>query len=156
GQRLFQGGNIVGPVGRAISMASWGMFGLTGFLLPFFPGLWAAHVLGRVNRADAWRFPALLAGMLRLVPIPIVPYPSPSGWTPRLVGWLGAALGAPLTAILGWLGAGLLLTFGLAAVCVATLGWNPLRSMVRGSRSALDSARRGAVAGAALIPRPGA
>src|SRR5690606_39511239 len=61
--------------------------------------------------------------------------------------------GAPLAAVFGCLGAGLLLTFALAAVCVATLGWNPLRSLVRGGRSALGGARRGVVAGASLLPQ---
>ena len=156
GRRLFQTGNIVGPVGAGVSRIAWGAFGFTGFLLPVFPGIWAAHVLGRIGRTEAWRVTGLAGGILLLVPTTIFAFTAPSGRAPELVGWLGAAVGAPLTAIFGWLGAGLLLTFGLAAVCVVTLGWNPLRSMARGGRTALDTARRGVVAGAARLPRPGA
>src|SRR5690606_23751018 len=79
----------------------------------------------------------------------------PSGAPSLLAGWLGAALGAPLAGVFGWLGAGLLLLFALAAVCVVTIGWNPLRSLVRGGRSPLGGARRGVAAGAALFPRGG-
>src|SRR5690606_554744 len=105
------------------------------------------------DRGPAARTTGLLVGLTLLVPTAIFAFSAPSGRVPATAGWFGAALGAPLTAIFGWLGAGLLMAFALAAVCVATLGWNPLRSLVRGGRSAWGGARKGVVAGAAFLPR---
>src|SRR5690606_11683605 len=153
GRRLCPTGNIVGDVGGAITPGAWGFFGSSGFLLPLLPAAWATHVLGRVGRATAWRATGLLASAGLLGPTAIYAFASLSGRVPATAGWFGVALGAPLAAVFGWLGAGLLLTFALAAVCVATLGWNPLRSLVRGGRSALGGARRGAVDGATLLPQ---
>src|SRR5690606_6485243 len=107
------------------------------FLLPFLPAVWAAHVLGRVERATAWRGTGLLAGVILLLPTLLFAFSSPSGRVPASAGWFGVALGAPLAAIFGWLGAGLLLTFALAAVSVVTVGWNPLRAAFRGGLNAL-------------------
>jgi S-DNA-T family DNA segregation ATPase FtsK/SpoIIIE len=72
---------------------------------------------------------------------------------PASTGWLGRALGAPLTSVFGWLGAGLLLTFLGAAVCVVTLGWNPLRTMLGGSLAAWSGTRRTARTIFERIPR---
>jgi hypothetical protein len=63
---------------------------------------------------------------------------------PAGIGHLGAVVGEPLTRVFGWLGAGLLLTFVFAAVCVVTIGWNPLRSMVGGGLAAWVHSRRAA------------
>ncbi|HEX6070952.1 MAG TPA: DNA translocase FtsK 4TM domain-containing protein, partial [Longimicrobiaceae bacterium] len=153
GTRLFPTGNIVGVVGAVIAAAAWVLFGISGYLLPAFPAVWAAHVLGRVDRGVAWRATGLLAGLCLLVPMAIFAFTLPSGRERPSAGWIGEALGTPLSSVFGWLGAGLVLTFALAAVCVVTLGWNPLRSLFRGGRSALGGARRGVAAGAALLPR---
>jgi S-DNA-T family DNA segregation ATPase FtsK/SpoIIIE len=153
GTRLFPTGNIVGVVGAVFAAAAWVLFGISGYLLPAFPAVWAAHVLGRVDRGVAWRATGLLAGLCLLVPMAIFAFTLPSGRERPSAGWIGEALGTPLASVFGWLGAGLVLTFALAAVCVVTLGWNPLRSLFRGGRSALGGARRGVAAGAALLPR---
>jgi len=61
----------------------------------------------------------------------------PVGVEPAGTGWLGPALGSPLAAGLGWLGALLLLLLLLAGVSVASLGWNPVRAAAGGGRRLL-------------------
>jgi DNA segregation ATPase FtsK/SpoIIIE, S-DNA-T family len=142
GERLFPGGNIVGIVGAALSGAAWSLLGAPAFLLPLLPAVWAAAAVQRLVRETAIRWTALLAGVFLLVPTAIYTFGRPLEEVPASAGWLGATLGAPLAAGFGWIGASLLVTFLFAALCVATLGWNPLRSMAGGSVLAWGGARR--------------
>ncbi len=157
GMRLFPTGNIVGNAGGLISEAAWAFFGAPALLLPLLPAVWAAAALDRLTREAALRWTALLTGVFLLVPTGIFAFSRPLGPVPQAAGWLGDALGRPLTAGFGWLGAGLLVSFLFAALCVATLGWNPLRSMAGGGVLAWMGTRR-AVAGiasvSARLPRP--
>ncbi|MDQ3606508.1 MAG: DNA translocase FtsK, partial [Gemmatimonadota bacterium] len=58
----------------------------------------------------------------------------------------------PLSAAFGWAGAALLLGFLFAALCVATVGWNPLRSVVGGGRFAWLRTRRLAGGLSGMLP----
>ena len=156
GEMISTGGNIFGPAGRLIAGSTWAFFGITGLLLPLLPAIWAAYLLSSMDRAQAIRATALLVGLLLLVPSAIFAFVYANQPLAPGAGWLGAGVGAVLTAVFGWFGGGLLVLFALALLFVFTLGWNPLRTLVRGSRSALDGARRGVTAGAAMIPRVGA
>jgi S-DNA-T family DNA segregation ATPase FtsK/SpoIIIE len=156
GVRVFPTGNIVGKVGALLRDAAWVAFGVAGYLLPVFPALWAGEVLERMPRSTAIRYTALLLGAVILVPTAIFAFSAPLLIVPASTGWLGRSLGAPLTDVFGWLGAGLLLTFLGAAVCVVTLGWNPLRSMVGGSLAAWTGTRRTARTLYDRFPRRGA
>jgi S-DNA-T family DNA segregation ATPase FtsK/SpoIIIE len=153
GVRLFPTGNIVGRVGHFIRASAWAGFGIAGFLLPVFPALWAAEVLGRMSRSTALRYTGLLLAAGLLIPTGIYAFAAPLLWVPASTGWLGSAVGAPLVGAFGWLGAGLLLSFLGAAVCVVTLGWNPLRSMAGGSLAAWIGTRRITRALVAHLPR---
>jgi S-DNA-T family DNA segregation ATPase FtsK/SpoIIIE len=153
GVRLFPTGNIVGVVGRLTEAAAWSAFGIAGYLLPAFPALWAAEVLGRMSRATALRYTALLLAAVILVPTGIYAFSSPLQRVPASTGSVGRTLGLPLTDVFGWLGAGLLLTFLGAAVCVVTLGWNPLRTMVGGGTAAWTGTRRTARTILERLPR---
>jgi S-DNA-T family DNA segregation ATPase FtsK/SpoIIIE len=150
GVRLFPTGNIVGLVGGMISRSAWAAFGLPALLLPVLPAVWAAAVVDRLDRGAALRYTGLLTGVFLLVPTGIYAFARPMEAVPAVVGGLGAALGAPLASAFGWLGAGLLVSFLFAALCVATVGWNPLRTMLGGGRLAWSGTRR-AVAGLATV-----
>jgi hypothetical protein len=140
GARLFPTGNIVGRAGFLVSQAARDLFGLTAFLLPLFPAVGAAHALGRLDAPRAARWATLLLGVLLLVPLALYCFARPLGSVPVGAGWLGGALGAPLSAGFGWLGAGLLVVFTFAALCVATFRWNPLRSLASGGSRAVARA----------------
>jgi S-DNA-T family DNA segregation ATPase FtsK/SpoIIIE len=150
GARLFPTGNVVGVVGRYVALVTWTTLGVLGFLLPLFPAVWAGFVLERLERGTALRLTGLLVGTILLVPTGWYAFTRPAGTVAAGIGWLGGAAGEPLARTFGWLGSGLLLTFVFAAVCVVTIGWNPLRSMARGGRGAWGHARR---AGASLLVR---
>ena len=148
-ERLFPTGNVVGRVGAVISEVAWSVFGVTALLIPLFPAVWAAGVLERVRPASSRRLSILLGGTLLLVPTGIYASAWPTERVPAAAGWIGAALGAPLTTALGWVGAALLLSFLQVALCVATIRWNPLRSVGQGGARALAGSRQaaGAVSG---------
>lgn len=153
GEMISTGGNIFGPAGRLIAAVTWGLFGVTGVLLPLLPAIWAAYLLSGMERVQTIRATTLLVGLLLLVPSVIFAFVYADQPAAPGAGLLGSTLGAVLAAIFGWFGAGLLVLFALAVLFVLTLGWNPLRTLVRGGRSALDGARRGVTAGAAMIPK---
>jgi hypothetical protein len=136
GQELFSDGNVVGTAGRWISGGSRAILGLPAILLPFLPAIWAVAVLGRLGRSAAIRLTCLVIGIMILVPAATYAFARPDVMAPPAAGWIGAALGAPMVTALGWLGAGILLVFLFVALCVVTLGWNPLRSLAGGSAAA--------------------
>ncbi len=142
GARLFPTGNLVGVVGGRLAEGAWSLLGLPAFLLPVFPALWGAVAFGKLAAPAAMRWTMLLAGVSLLVPAGIAVLGRPLAVRPASAGWLGLAIGGPLGAAFGWIGAALLIAFLFAALCVATLAWNPFRSVAGGSRVAWMRTRR--------------
>jgi DNA segregation ATPase FtsK/SpoIIIE, S-DNA-T family len=140
--RLFPTGNIVGTVGALISRAAWQFFGAAAILIPVLPAVWAAGVLERIRTASTTRLSILLVGTLILVPTGIYALARPVDQVPASAGWLGEALGVPLTTALGWVGAVLLVSFLLVALSIGTLRWNPLRSVASGGGQVFAGSRR--------------
>ena len=153
GSRLFPTGNIIGVVGRFVAETAWRVFGILGFLIPLIPALWAGFVLQRLERGTALRFTGLVTGALILIPTAWYAFTLPIPGESTAVGSLGRAIGTAVAGVFGWVGAGLLLTFTFAAVCMLTVGWNPIRSVFHGSRSAIGGTHRGMAALVALLPR---
>ncbi|MQA90619.1 MAG: hypothetical protein GEU90_10345 [Gemmatimonas sp.] len=129
---LFPTGNIVGNVGAFISQAAWVFFGAAAFLIPFLPAVWAAGVLTKIRAGSTTRLSILVFGSLALVPTGIYAASRPTERIPAAAGWVGVALGRPLTTELGWVGAAILVFFLLVALFIGTVRWNPLRSFARG------------------------
>jgi DNA segregation ATPase FtsK/SpoIIIE, S-DNA-T family len=140
--RLFPSGNLVGLIGRTIADVSWWLWGGVGILLPLLPAVWGLAAFGRIPTAAAVRWTLLLAGLVLLVPTGWYIVARPVIGPPAGAGWLGRLLAVPLTAWFGWVGALLLVVFLFAALCVATLYWNPLRAVAARSRSAWAATRR--------------
>jgi DNA segregation ATPase FtsK/SpoIIIE, S-DNA-T family len=140
----FPAGNIVGVMGRGISDVSWWLLGAAGMLAPLFPLAWGAVAIGKLATGVAVRWTVLLGGLVLLVPPAWYILARPVVGPPLAAGWLGANVGAPLSAWFGWLGALLLLVFLLAGLCIMTLEWNPFRSLAGGGLAAWATARRAA------------
>jgi S-DNA-T family DNA segregation ATPase FtsK/SpoIIIE len=153
GAHLFPSGNIVGAVGGILAQSAWSAFGLPAFLLPILPALWGAAMLGRLTVAGALRCTGLLAGVILLVPTGIFAFAYPLGAIPAAAGWIGSALGAPLASSFGWVGTALLVVFLFAALCVATIGWNPMRSVAGGAAAVWAGGRRALEGLPGLLPR---
>ncbi len=140
GDRLFPTGNIVGTVGGVISGAAWRFFGVSAFLIPVLPAVWAVAVLGRIDRSATIRLTSLFAGVLVLVPTLVHALTNPfEGGAGS--GWIGSGLGGPLLSALGWVGSAILISFLLSFLSVATIGWNPIRAAMRGSVRAYEGSR---------------
>ena len=130
GDRWFPSRNPMGIAGGEVRDFLVSGLGVGAALVPvliFLGGLRAGDWL---SPAAAARTTILLAGLLLLIPVTL----HVAGSDPNAAGWLGEALGAPLAAILGWLGAIFLLVAALAILLVGTLGWNPVRVLLRSAR----------------------
>jgi S-DNA-T family DNA segregation ATPase FtsK/SpoIIIE len=149
GERLFPTGNVVGVAGRLLARGTFAVFGVAAVLLPLLPALWAAVAFQRADAGTALRWTVLLAGAALTVAIAFAVLGAPAALP--AAGWLGAALAALLVGGFGTLGAALLLAFLFAALCVATLKWNPLRALVGGGRAAWSRASSAAAAMPELV-----
>jgi S-DNA-T family DNA segregation ATPase FtsK/SpoIIIE len=149
GSRAFPTHNIVGPFGGWIQDATVGALGLGAVALPVLCGLWGLVAFDKIDIRPAVRWSILAVGLGVLVPgcIAVLASVDPA---PGAAGALGDLVGGGLASVLGGLGAFLVLFFVFAALCVATVGWNPLRSALHGGRFAVRRTRTLATA----IPTP--
>ena len=128
GAAWFPSGNAMGVLGGQVRGLLTAFFGGAAVLVPallLVAGLRAGDWL-----SEGWslRLAVLAAGLLLLLP-PAFHLAGAEGLAP---GWWGRAVGELLVGGVGWLGATLILAVLLAALSVGTLGWNPVRSLVRG------------------------
>ncbi len=136
GARLFPTGNIVGVAGALFARMVRDLLGITAVLIPLLPAFWGAAILQKMEQVTAIRWSVLLVGTALILPTAIYVLAIPTEVVPERIGWIGTALGVPLSRSFGWLGAALLVVFSFAALCIATVGWNPVRSVVGGGIAA--------------------
>jgi S-DNA-T family DNA segregation ATPase FtsK/SpoIIIE len=147
--RIMPSGNVVGVAGGALRNGMLGFLGVGAVALPILAALWGAFAFRKLDQGTALRWTILFAGLVVLIPAAIYIGGSVAQPT-ELTGWLGAATGKLLVAALSAVGGAVVIFFLFAALCVATVGWNPLRSAFHGGRYAVAQARQAAVA----LPRP--
>ncbi|MCA1842147.1 MAG: DNA translocase FtsK 4TM domain-containing protein, partial [Actinobacteria bacterium] len=148
--------NLAGPAGQALDAAAGAAFGAGRFGLPLALAGAGAVVLRRRPHEDPRRLAlgalglvAALAGLVHLV----AGGPGPGSPVPALRvagGMVGAVAAAPLRAVLGPVGAALVLATvaGLGALVVArTTVRSATERAVAGGRRAATGGRRAAVAG---------
>ncbi|HEX6940350.1 MAG TPA: DNA translocase FtsK [Longimicrobiales bacterium] len=139
GAASFPAENIMGVAGAAFARYGYAILGAGAPLLPLLPLIGGATCFGWVRRSTGLRYAALLLGVMVLLPTAasiLTPTAGPGLVPERVAGWLGQAIGIPLVALLGVLGAGLIVFFAAFALPIATIGWNPARAAVQGSRRA--------------------
>ena len=153
GERLFATGNIVGVLGRHIFAGAIALLGFPALVLPVFPALWGAVVLGRAERATAIRWTVLLGGSAILFATAAFVLADATRADPTAAGWTGRALGGVLATLLGGVGSAVVLGVLFAALCIATIGWNPVRTVVGGGRLALSHGRSAVSAIPEVLPR---
>ncbi|HYW13766.1 MAG TPA: DNA translocase FtsK [Longimicrobium sp.] len=146
---VFPAGNIVGVAGGALRNGMVGFLGIGAVALPILAALWGAFAFGKVDGGMSLRWTTLFAGLVVLIPAAV--YIGGSALSPTdYTGWLGAATGKLLIAALSAVGGAVVLFFLFAALCVATVGWNPLRTAFHGGRFAVTQARQAATS----LPKP--
>ena len=128
GGEWFPSGNALGVVGGALDRALRSFLGYSAFFIPPLIGLGGLRSGDWLARDRSVRLAILDVGLLVFAPLTIWVVSA----SDERAGWLGAQLGVPLVEWLGVLGAGLLCAAALAVLSVGTLGWNPLRTLVRG------------------------
>jgi S-DNA-T family DNA segregation ATPase FtsK/SpoIIIE len=138
GAQWFPSGNMMGPAGRLLREGLELTFGASMFLTPALFAVGGLKAGGWLARDHATRLVVLDAGLLVLVPALLWVL----GTDQPIAGWLGEGLGAPLIGLVGRFGAVLVTSVLLVVLSVGTLGWNPLRSVVRGMMAGGDAAGR--------------
>ncbi len=144
GERVVEwlpSGNLIGVAGGAFQDGGWALLGGGVLLLPILIALAGLRFGEWMERDRVVRLGALAGGLLFLVPTFLHLLPLEAAWG----GWLGAQLATGLRALLGTLGAGLLVVVLFAVLTLATFGWNPFRPLFewtwKGSRSGWDGLR---------------
>ncbi|HEY8376149.1 MAG TPA: DNA translocase FtsK 4TM domain-containing protein, partial [Nannocystis sp.] len=161
--RSFPADNIMGVAGAYVARYGYRLLGAGTPLLPLFPLIGGLASFGWIERARALRISALLLGLAVLLPTAaavLSPAAGPALVPDRAAGWLGQVLGLPLVALLGVVGACLVVFFVAFALPIATVGWNPARALAGGARRAATALRPSgagkAVARGGATPRLGA
>jgi len=123
----FPDGNLVGPLGTFVRGVLRGVVGGAAPLAPLFLALAGLRTAGWLTGVVTPRLLAFVLGLGLLVPIGF------DVWLlPGAGGWLGGLLATPLVDAIGWLGATVVEVTALVALSVATIGWNPIRTLVAG------------------------
>jgi len=134
----FPSGNMMGMAGGIVHGLLVAFVGLSAVFVPVLVGAYGLRIGGWLSPVRSLRVMLLSGGLLLILPNAV--------WiaseSPQLAGWLGQALGAPLTDLLGTIGALIIDGVLVVALSVATLRWNPLRTVGHGVRRGSDLAGR--------------
>ena len=136
-ESAFPRGNLMGGMGALISRWGFRALGVGLPLVVVVPALAGAGCFGWLEKENAIRWGALALGLALLLPTgaALIGLEDRDPWLEPLpgAGWAGTALGVPLAAALGPFGAMVVLVFLFMALCVGTIGWNPIRAAVQGT-----------------------
>ena len=142
GAAWFPSGNMLGAAGGTIRGLLTAFVGGTAILAPLLMTVAGLRAGDWLSQERSLRLELLLGGLVLLLP--------PLLWvitgTPTTAGWLGETLGSQLVGVVGRFGALLVSAVGLVALSVATVGWNPIRSVGKGVMVGGDVAGRTAKA----------
>ena len=143
-QQWFPSGNPMGLLGGTLKALLVSVLGAGAVAVPMTLlglGAWSA---GWVKPETLRRWAILTVGGVVIPPFGA----ALAGGTPETTGLLGAALGEPAVAVLGWLGSWLLVGASLILVSVLAFSVNPLTVVGAGTARAAGSVgRAGQVAG---------
>jgi len=145
----FPSHNIVGPFGGWLRATLVGGLGLGSATIPLLCAVWGLVAFQKLGRDPALRWSLLVGGVAFLVPAIVAVLGHVDADSP-VTGATGAAIGGGMAGVMGGIGATIVLFALFAGLCVVTIGWNPLRTAIRGGRFAWGHTRRAA----ASIPVP--
>jgi S-DNA-T family DNA segregation ATPase FtsK/SpoIIIE len=128
GAEWFPSGNLVGLIGGLVSGLLVSATGLAAPVVPVLIVLTGLGVGQWLAAARLWRGMALSIGALVIVPVAAFTLTGEA----EIAGAIGRGLGTPFVGAFGVLGTLLLLGVATVVLMVATLGWNPLRTIGRG------------------------
>ncbi|MEX1184613.1 MAG: DNA translocase FtsK 4TM domain-containing protein [Gemmatimonadota bacterium] len=135
--RLFSAGNVMGVLGAMFAAGGTAAFGVGIVLVPVLFAVAGAACFEWLQAPRAARWAALVTGLTVLLPTLTALFSVNVGFEvigllpQAAAGWVGSTVALPFAALLGGLGALLALCALLLALCVATIGWNPLGAAAR-------------------------
>ncbi|MEX0907570.1 MAG: DNA translocase FtsK 4TM domain-containing protein, partial [Gemmatimonadota bacterium] len=145
--RLFSAGNVMGVLGAMFAAGGTAAFGVGIVLVPVLFAVAGAACFEWLQAPRAARWAALVTGLTVLLPTLTALFSVNVGFEvigllpQAAAGWVGSTVALPFAALLGGLGALLALCALLLALCVATIGWNPLGAAARHVRELLRRRR---------------
>jgi S-DNA-T family DNA segregation ATPase FtsK/SpoIIIE len=134
----FPAGNIMGVLGEAIAAAGLAALGVGVIAVPVMLALGAAVCFHWLDETTAIRWAGLCTGLMVIAPTAFALLATSDGYidpdAPRAIaaGWIGRTVALPLVALLGPVGALLVLAVLLIALSIATIGWNPAGTVAAG------------------------
>jgi S-DNA-T family DNA segregation ATPase FtsK/SpoIIIE len=134
----FPSGNLVGPLGTFVRELLHGAVGAASPLAPVLLALSGLRTAGWAERFTSLRILAFTGGLAVLLPIGFAVWVGPDAG-----GWIGRAVAEPLVGSIGGLGATIVEITALVALSVATIGWNPVRTLAAGLVGGGRLAQRG-------------
>ena len=138
---VFAAGNVMGVLGALFAGASTTAIGIGVLFIPAMLALAGAAFFEWLEGERALRVGALMLGLAVLLPAFAALFAADTGYAftealpARSAGWVGRTLALPFAALLGKVGALFALLVLLVALCVATIGWNPLGAVARWIRT---------------------
>jgi DNA segregation ATPase FtsK/SpoIIIE, S-DNA-T family len=135
--------NFMGALGQLFRAGGWTALGVGLYLAPAIAALAALAAFG-LRRELAVRWGLLVLVVALLLPVGLGVLDAGAAEGSARAGWWGTIVAAPLVAVIGRLGAALVVLFIAAAASVVTIGWNPARAAIGGA-SASARAMRSAV-----------
>ena len=141
--RVFSAGNVMGVLGALFATGGTFAFGIGVLLVPVLFGISGAACFEWLEAPRAARWAALVTGLLVLLPSFAALFSRDIGFELAALlpaasaGWVGRTLALPFAALLGGFGALLALGALLLALCVGTIGWNPVGATARALRGLL-------------------
>ncbi len=138
GEEWFPSGNMIGVLGGTLRGLLGAFVGLSAVLVPLLLAVAGLRAGDWLSPDRSLRLVVLFTGLLFLIPL----FTWITAESPAAAGWLGTTMGGPLVGLVGDLGALLVTGVLFVALSVATLSWNPLRSVGRGVMAGGDVAGR--------------
>ncbi|NNF12509.1 MAG: hypothetical protein HKN72_04775 [Gemmatimonadetes bacterium] len=138
GEEWFPSGNMIGFLGGTLRGLLLAFVGVSAVLVPILLAVAGLRAGDWLSPDRSLRLVVLFTGLLILLPL----FAWVTAESPVAAGWLGTSMGEPLVGLVGELGALLITGVLFVALSVATLSWNPLRSVGRGVLAGGDVAGR--------------
>lgn len=138
GEEWFPSGNMIGVLGGTMRGLLVAFVGVSAVLVPLLLAVAGLRAGDWLSPERSLRLVVLFTGLLFLIPL----FTWITAESPTAAGWLGTSLGGPLVGLVGDLGALVVTGVLFVALSVATLSWNPLRSVGRGVIAGGDVAGR--------------
>src|SRR5262245_8519289 len=128
----------MGVLGTGFALLAFSWSGVGAWGIPVVLIITGARLFEWVGRERAIRFGVLVSGLIILIPLSLGLLHATdlaSGADAPDAGWLGSSAALPMIALLGGVGAWMVVAFLSVSLLILTLSWNPLTAAMRGAKT---------------------